>query len=366
MNPYKIFAINLGSTSTKIAYYEDDECVIKKSIAHSHEELVSAKSVFDQYDFRLRDIENFMKESGIVEAELDAFVSRGGPTSPVEGGTYIIEEPMLDEIRSGKYGIHPCSLGCQIVYDMTRGTDVLPLTVDTPGTCEFDPLAFYSGMPDLPRVPAYQALNNRAMARAYAESIGKKYEDLNLLVCTLGGGITTTAHRKGFMVDAQDGITGDGCFSNNRCNAVPVGALVDMCYSGEYTKDEMIAKVNGKAGLMGYLGVMDVQTIEKEALAGNEKYAEVLAAMCYQISKDIGAYATVLKGEVDAILLIGGMAHSKLITKMISERVGFIAPIVIMAGEREMESLCLNAYRALKKEIPIKHFLEGKVHVPQF
>ena len=249
---------------------------------------------------------------------------------------------------------------------MTAGTKAAALTVDMPGTCEFDPLAFYSGLPDVPRVPAYQALNNRAMARAYAESVGRNYEDLNLLVVTLGGGITVTAHRKGKMVDAQNGITGDGAFSNNRCNGVPVGPLVDLCFSGKYDHEAMIRKVNGQAGLMGYLGEMDVISIERKALAGDKKYTEVLEAMCYQIAKDIGAFATVLKGQVDAILLIGGMANSQYIVDLIRDRVEFIAPVAVQPGEREMESLCLNAYRGLTGQIEIKNFREGKVHVPVF
>lgn len=361
MDKIKIFAINLGSTSTKVAYYEDDECLFKDNIVHSHEEIYSARTIFDQYGFRKRDIENFMKKHEINIDELDCIVSRGGPTQPIDGGTYIIEQEMLDEIRSGEYGIHPCSLGCQIAFDLVEGTNAKPLTVDMPGTCEFTPLAFYSGMPGLSRYPAYQALNNRAMASYYAEQVGKKYEDMNLLVCTLGGGVTVTAHRKGKMIDAQNGITGDGAFCNNRCNAVPVGPLVDMCYSGKYTHEEMRYKINGGAGLMGYLGTIDTRAIEKEANEGNFVCREVLEAMCYQISKDIGAYATVLNGDVDAIILIGGMAHSEMITGFIKERVSFIAPVVIMPGEREMESLCINSYRALKGEIPIKHFEEGKI-----
>ena len=366
MTPLKIFAINLGSTSTKIAYYEDETCRLKQTIARSLEDLQHADGIFAQYGFRRRDIEAFLAEHHIAVTDLDAIVSRGGPTAPVEGGTYRIDEDMLAEIRTGKYGIPPCSLGCQIAYDMTKGTRAAALTVDMPGTCEFDPLAFYSGLPDVPRVPAYQALNNRAMARAYAESIGRDYEDLNLLVVTLGGGITVTAHRKGRMVDAQNGITGDGAFSNNRCNGVPVGPLVDLCFSGKYDHEAMIRKVNGQAGLMGYLGEMDVLSIERKALAGDRKYTEVLEAMCYQIAKDIGAFATVLKGQVDAILLIGGMANSRYIVDLIRDRVGFIAPVAVQPGEREMESLCLNAYQGLTGKIQIRRFKEGKVHVPVF
>jgi len=362
METYKIFAINLGSTSTKVAYYENDVCILKENIRHSEADLCAAASVFDQYGFRRRDIQNFMDTHNIKIDSLDAVVSRGGPTQPVDGGTYLIEEDMLSEIRTGKYGIHPCSLGCQIAYDITAGKHALPMTVDMPGTCEFNPLAFYSGLPDIPRVPAFQALNNRAMARRYAQDVGKRYEDMNLLVCTLGGGVTVTAHQKGRMVDAQNGITGDGAFSNNRCNAVPVGPLVDMCYSGKYTHEEMIHKINGGAGLMGYVGTIDIIAIEKKAREGDAKSMEALGAMCYQIAKDIGAFATVMNGHVDAIILIGGMANSEYIVQLIRDRVQFIAPVVVLPGELEMESLCVNAYRALTKQIPIKHFREGKLY----
>ncbi|MBR4121817.1 MAG: butyrate kinase, partial [Erysipelotrichaceae bacterium] len=338
---YKIFAINLGSTSTKVAYYEDDQMILKKTIQHAKEDINACSGIFDQYDFRRRDIENFMKENGINNEEIDAFVSRGGTTQPLHSGTYRIDEDMLEEVRGGKYGFHPCSLGCQIAKDMAN-SHALPLTVDLPGTCDYNPLAFYSGMPEIIRTPAHQALNARAMAQKYAEDIGRPYEELNLLVSVLGGGTTVTAHEKGKLVDGQNGVVGDGAFSNNRCNAVPVGELVDMCYSGKYTYEQMKRKINGESGLLGYLGEMDTIDIERKALAGDKKYAEVLGAMCYQIAKDIGAYATVLNGKVDAILLIGGMANSAYITGMIKERVEFIAPVVVMPGEREMESLCLN------------------------
>lgn len=360
---YKIFAINLGSTSTKIAYYEDKKRIFTKEVVHSEEDLHFAKSLFDQHDFRRRDIERFMEENGIRAAEMDAIVSRGGLTRPIEGGVYLIEEDMLAELRSGEYGIHPCCLGSQIAWELAGEGKALPLIVDSPSTCEMEPLAFYSGLPGLNRMPQGQPLNTRAMAMDYCKSVGKKYKESNLLVLNLGGGITVAAHKQGRIVDTQDGVMGDGAFSNNRCNGVPVGALVDLCYSGKYTYEEMKELVCRKSGLMGYLGVMDVRLITEEIQNGNELFREVLDALCYQVSKDVGAYATVLKGRVDAIIITGNMAYSDYVVGHIKDRISFLGPVVVMPGHREMEALCSNAYRALIHKVPVKHFRDGIVDI---
>ena len=353
----KIFAINLGSTSTKVAYYEDERCVIKDTIAHASEDLHKFATVFDQKELRKETILKYMAEHGIALSELDAFVSRGGLTEPIVSGVYKINESMVKQVESGKYGVHVCSVGCRIAYDLTLESNIIPLTVDTPSTDEMEPIARYSGLKEISRISCFQALNQKAMAKHYAESIGKRYQDLSLVVVMLGGGISVVAHKKGQMVDGPDALEGDGPFSNNRCCTVPVGQLVKLCYSGRYDLNGMMKHINGESGLMAYLGTMDVQQIEKN-IAGGDKYAEeVLEAMCYQTAKDIGAYATVLNGEVDAILLVGGMANSKFITEHITKRVKFIAPVVILPGEREMESLCLSSYEALCDREVIKEFV---------
>ena len=353
----KIFAINLGSTSTKVAYFEDDKCVFKDSIDHSLDELKGFNSVYEQKEMREAAIMRYMAERGIDLSSLDAFVTRGGQTEPVSGGVYRINEAMADQAMSGKYGVHVCSVGSAIALDLCRDNTVMPLTVDTPSTDEFEPLARYSGLKEIPRVSRFQALNHRAMAKHYAENSGKRYQDMNLIVCMLGGGITVAAHKKGRMIDAPDGLEGDGPFSNNRCCSVPVGALVKLCYSGEYSLEEMMKHINGEAGLMTYLGTTDARQLEKDIDAGEQYAREVVEAMCYQTAKDIGAYATVLNGDVDAILLIGGMANWTLITELITERVRFIAPVVVLPGEREMESLCLSTYEALCGKEEIREFV---------
>lgn len=353
----KIYAVNLGSTSTKVAYYEDDVCIYKDTIRHNAEETGKYKNIFEQKEMRTDTILNNMKEHGINPDELDAFVTRGGQTKPVSGGVYRVSEEMVRQAESGEYGVHVCNVGCKIAYEFAKERKAIPLTVDPPVTDEFEPLARYSGLKEIQRVSSFQALNQRAMARYYAESIGKNYEDLNLVVVMLGGGISVVAHKRGKMIDGPDALEGDGTFSNNRCCTLPVGKLVKLCYSGKYDQKGMMRHINGEAGLMSYLGTTDIMGIEKRICEGDGYAKEVLEAMCYQTAKDIGAYATVLKGDVDAILMIGGMANSEFITGHIKERVAFIAPVVVMPGERELESLCLNSYEALCGKQEIKEFV---------
>lgn len=352
----KIFAINLGSTSTKLAYFEDDVCVYKDSLRYESAQLAQYATVFDQKRMRQEDILSYMQDRGIALEDLDAFVTRGGQTQPIEGGVYLVNEAMVEQTMSGKYGVHVCSVGTSIALNVCKGVKALPFTVDTPTTDEFQPLSRYSGLKEISRVSCFQALNQRAMARYYAESIGRKYDDMNLVVVMLGGGISVVAHERGRMVDGPDGLEGEGPFSNNRCGTVPVGPLVKLCYSGKYDLPEMMHHINGEAGLLGYVGTTDIRAIEDMISQGDTYAEEVLDAMCYQTAKDIGAYATVLKGNVDAILLIGGMANSDYITSRIKERVEFIAPVEILPGEREMESLCLSVFDALEGRQEIKTF----------
>ena len=357
----KVFAINLGSTSTKVAYYEDECCVLKDTIRHSAQDIGKFNSVFDQADMRKEMILQYMKEHNIDIKSLDAFVSRGGQTEPIVSGVYRINKDMLKQVESGDYGVHVCSVGCRIAYDLTIGTDILPLTVDTPTTDEFKPIARYSGLKEISRQSCFQALNHKAMAKYYAKSVGRDYREMNLVVVMLGGGISVVAHEQGRMIDGPDALEGEGPFSNNRCGSLPVGPLVKLCYSGKYDLKGMMKHINGEAGLVSYLGTTNLYDIE-ERIAKGDKYAEeIMDAMCYQTAKDIGAYATVLKGKVDAILLIGGMANVDFITEHITERVDFIAPVVVLPGEREMESLCQSAYEALTGKEEIKEFVPKEV-----
>lgn len=355
----RIFAINLGSTSTKMAYFENDECLYNDAIRYAADAFGGCATVFDEKDKRTEDILAYMREKGIDIAQLDAFVSRGGQTEPIPGGVWRINEAMLEQVESGKYGVHVCSVGCRIAYDLTHraGVKARALTVDTPTTDEFEPLAYFSGLPEIRRQSCFQALNQKAMAKHYAKQQGRDYRDMNLIVVMLGGGISVVAHKHGLMVDGPDALEGEGPFSNNRCGTVPVGKLVKLCYSGEYDLAGMMRHINGEAGLKAYLGTTDLRKIMTRIEEGDAKAAEVIDAMCYQTAKDVGAYATVLRGKVDAILLVGGMANVNYITNRIAERTEFIAPVVVMPGEREMESLCESAYEALVGKTEIREFV---------
>lgn len=364
---YRVLAINLGSTSTKIAYFENDACAARENVAHDAAEIAACGSdIWAQYDLREAAVLAFVDRHGIALDDLDAISSRGGNIEPTTGGTYRINQAMRAETRSCQWGTHVSHLGVEIAYRLCERADhAVAVTTDLPTTDEFEPLARYTGLAEVRRESKFQALNHRAMARAYAESVDRAYEDMNLVVVMMGGGITVAAHKKGLMVDAQDGLGGDGTFSNNRCCGVPVAALVELCYSGKFTREQMLAHINGEAGLLAYTGTTDIRALVSRVEAGDEGVAEVLDAMCYQTAKDIAAHASVLCGQVDAIVLTGGMANAEYLTGRITERVGFIAPVVVMPGEREMESLGVNAYKAVSGQIELKEFVPRQ-QVPEW
>lgn len=346
LKDYQIVAINLGSTSTKIAYYRNDQRVFQENLDHDSGELGAFTTIWDQEAYRLEAIRAFLRRHALEVSDLDAVVTRGGHTRPIPGGVYRVNGEMLRQSGSGAYGQHPTDLGLRLVWQFDKEGPI-PLTVDPPTTDEFDPLARYSGHPLFPRKSAFHALNHRAVSRQYAADLGRPYESLNLISVHMGGGITVAAHRKGQMVDANNGLMGDGPFSTNRTGSVPVGALMELCFSGAYTKQDVKQILGSKGGLLAYLGTSDMRRAEAMADA-DPKAMEVLMAMCYQIAKEIGGLGAVLCGQMDAILLTGGIAHSELITGEIKRRVGYLAPVVRYPGEYEMQSLALGAYDVLR------------------
>jgi butyrate kinase len=352
---YKILAINLGSTSTKVAYYEDDVCIKKENIEHPAVETKQFSSFWEQDEYRTVLIEKFMKENNIDEDSLDVIVSRGGHTKPLVGGVYKVNEEMLAQQASGKWGQHPCDLGSKIAYRMCHNRKAIPLIVDPPITDEFNPVARVSGHPFFERRSSFHALSHKATAKRYARENGLNYENLNLVVAHLGGGISVAPHKKGRMIDGDNGLEGDGAFSTNRTGYLPVGDLIRLCFSGKYTYDKVHKMINGNGGLMAYLGTADVKEVEEKAKT-DENAALYLDAMIYQVCKQIGAMATVLCGKVDAILVTGGIAYSQTIVQKIKDRCGYIAPIVVYPGENEMESLIRGALEGLRGETPIRKF----------
>lgn len=350
---YKILAINLGSTSSKIAYYEDDICKTKDNIEHPASEISKFGHFMEQDEYRKDYITKFLKDNNIKMDELDAIVSRGGHTRPIESGVYRVSELMMEEQASGKYGQHPCDLGSKIAYKMCDDIKAIPLVVDPPVTDEFVDISRLSGHPLLERKSKFHALSHKATAKRYSRENNLNYDELSLIVAHLGGGVSVAAHLNGRMIDGDNGLEGDGAYSTNRTGALPAGDLADLCFSGEYSHAQVKKMINGNGGLMAYLGMNDVKEIQEMAEKDDE-VALYLEGMIYQICKQIGAYSTVLSGKIDAVLITGGIAYSDEIVKRIKNRCSFIAPIVVYPGENEMDSLARGAWDALLGRVSIK------------
>lgn len=347
---YKILTINPGSTSTKIAVFDNDQEVFEKTLRHSSDEIGQFKNISDQFNFRKDVIESELTLANIDLKSLDCIVGRGGLLKPIKGGTYSVTDSMLEDLRVGVSGQHASNLGGIIANEFSKELNIPAFIVDPVVVDEMMPVARVSGLADIERRSIFHALNQKAIARRYADEIGKKYSDLNLIVAHMGGGVSIGAHEKGCVVDVANALDGEGPFSPERSGSIPIGSLVDMCYSGKYTIYDMKKKITGKGGLVSYLDTNDVRDVEAMVENGDEKAITVYKAMAYQIAKDIGAGATVLAGKVDAILLTGGIAYSKKFTDLITERVNFIANVKVYPGEDEMIALALGGLRVMRGE----------------
>ncbi|WAW14694.1 butyrate kinase [Peptostreptococcus equinus] len=347
---YRILAINPGSTSTKIAVYDNDKEVFETTLRHSSEEIAQFKQISDQFNFRKEVIENEIKSANIELSSLDCVVGRGGLLKPIKGGTYSVTENMLEDLRVGVSGQHASNLGGIIANEFSKELNIPAYIVDPVVVDEMEEIARISGMANIERKSIFHALNQKAIARRYAEEIGKKYTDLNLIVAHMGGGVSVGAHKAGCVVDVANALDGEGPFSPERSGGVPIGQLVEMCYSGKYTIYDIKKLITGAGGLVSYLNTNDARDVEAMIEKGDKKAELVYSAMAYQIAKEIGACASVLSGKVDAVLLTGGIAYSKSFTKMIEERVSFIGNVKVYPGEDEMIALTLGALRVLKGE----------------
>ncbi len=351
----KILVINPGSTSTKVAIFEDENQVDLKVLRHSPEELSKFKTLWEQFDFRLKIILEFLNENGLRPTDFSAVVGIGGLLRPVKGGTYLVNEKMLEDARNNFQGEHPSNLGCALAYEIAKIGNVEAFTVDPVSVDEFEPLARYSGHPLIQRRSLSHALNIHATARLASEKIGKRYEEANFVVAHLGGGISVCPVKGGKIIDAND-ASSDGPFSPERTGGLPLQPFITLCFSGKYTEQEMRKLVMGKGGLVAYLGTNDASEIERRIKEGDAYAREVYEAMAYQIAKEIGAMATVLKGDVDAVVLTGGLANSKMLVDWITERVSFIAPVIVFPGEDEMRALAMGALRVLRGEEKAKEY----------
>lgn len=353
---YKILAINPGSTSTKIAIYEDDKQVLCTTLQHSPEEIEKYDKVADQFNMRKEAVLSFLKGNGYDVNQLSAVVGRGGMVPRIKSGAYIVNKTMVDRLKYNPVFEHASNLGALIAYEIADSIGVKAYIYDCLRTDEMLDVARISGRPDVVRTSTCHVLNSRAMAMKVAAKYGKKYADMNFVVAHLGGGVSVSVHEKGKIVDiiADD----EGPFSPERAGRVPCKTLIELCYSGKYDKKTMVRLQNGNGGLRAYLNTVDAIEVEKMINDGDKNAELIYEAMAYQISKGIGELSTVVNGKVDAIVITGGIAYSKMLTSWIKQRVEFIAPVEIMPGENEMESLSQGILRVLKGEEEAREYTE--------
>ena len=345
----QILAINPGSTSTKIAVYEDEKPILLRTIRHSAEELKKFEDVIFEFPFRKQLVMDELTRNDIP-LQFDAVIGRGGLVKPIAGGTYEINQTMLDDTHSGiAMHNHACNLGCLIAYDIAKEIPGCRSFIADPGVVdELNDYARISGSPLMNRICIWHALNQRAIAKRFAREIGRHYNDMNLIICHLGGGISVAAHDHGRAVDANNALDGEGPFSPERAGSLPAADLIRLCFSGKYTEAQLLKRVAGQAGITAHLGSNDMRVIEKRIAEGDEHAKLIVDAMIYHVAKNIVAEGAVLCGNIDAILLTGGMAHSEYIVSELRRRIGFLAPVYVFAGEDEMEALALNALAVLQ------------------
>lgn len=340
-----VLVLNPGSTSTKVAIFKGFEQMVKKDLMHATDVLDQFTKITDQYAYRKDMILEWVVEEGYEPEQLKAVVGRGGLLKPMPSGTYKVTETMMEDLRIGVQGEHASNLGGLIARAIADSQGIEAYIVDPVAVDEFEPVARISGMPEIKRKSLLHALNIRAISHRVAKEMGKEFKDLNLVVAHLGGGISIVPVRKGKMIDANN-ANEMGPFSPERAGGLPVGDIAKMCFSGQYTMDTLKPKLRGKGGLVAYLGTNDAREVLKRIEAGDEQAKLVFDAMAYQIAKEIGAMATVLKGDIDAIVLTGGVAYSQYLQDYVKEMVGFIAPVIVKPGEDEMTALNEGFQRA--------------------
>lgn len=346
---YHTLIINIGSLSTKVSIYRDEEVLISETVQHSSSQLAQFDTINDQLPFRRNVVERTIERSGFDRGKIDIVVARGGLTKPLPMGIYAINKKMCEDLYYYPFGAHPTNLGAMIAFDIAELLKVPAITVDTPASDEFDDLARTSGLPEIERTSAFHALNQRAAARKASNYLGKNYKEANFVVAHLGGGISVGAHKRGRVIDATHGLS-EGAFTPERAGSLPTIELLNLCFLSKFSREELRKKLVGEGGLSAYLGTSDVKIIERRISEGDEHASIIYEAMAYQIAKEIGAMSTVLKGCVDAIVLTGMLANSRLLVDWIVERVEYIAPVMIYPGENEMDALNLGALGVLRRE----------------
>ena len=360
---HRLLVINPGSTSTKVAVFEDEQPLFVETLRHSSQEISAFPHILDQYEFRLETILDLLQRREVALSSFSAIVGRGGLLRPIPSGTYRVNERMVAELdRRDKEREHASNLGAPLAFEIASRTGIPAFIVDPVCVDEFDDIARVSGLPEIERQSLSHALNLKATARRAARDLGRPYPELNLVVAHLGGGISVTAHRRGRMLDVNQALDGGGPFSPERSGGLPVGDVVRMCfgvapYEGRgLTYEQMFKKLAGQGGMVAHLGTNSAVEVERRIEAGDAHARLIYEAMAYQIAKEIGAMATVLCGDVDAVVITGGVAHSEMLVDWVRQRVQWIAPLLVYPGEDEMLALALGALRVLRGEEPVRHY----------
>lgn len=346
----KSLIINPGSTSTKIGVFEDETLLFEETLRHSTEEIAQYAAIVDQKDFRKDIILNLLKEKDFDIHSLNVVVGRGGMLKPIPGGTYAVTDDLLNDLKIGKQGQHASNLGGILAREIGDSIGVPSYIVDPVVVDELEPIARYSGVPELPRTSVFHALNQKAVAKRYAKEKGLSYDSLDLIVVHMGGGVSVGPHRHGKVIDIFNALDGDGAFSPERAGAVPSGALIKMCFSGQYTEKEVYKKLVGNGGFNAYCNTNDMRDVDKMVNDGDAHAKEVRDAFIQQVAKDIGAMACVLKGKVDQIIVTGGIAYDKVVVDGLKEACEWIAPFTVYPGEDELLALAQGALRVLNGE----------------
>jgi butyrate kinase len=352
---YRILVVNPGSTSTKLAIFENEELIAEKKINHSAEDVAKYPHIIDQVDLRREAMDTFIKEMDLAPTSFSAIVGRGGLLKPLKGGTYKVNEDIVADLKASKYGEHASNLGALLAYSYTKEFGIPSFIVDPVIVDEMHDIARYSGLKEIPRRSVWHALNVTAVVRQTCLSLGMKVENENFVVAHLGGGISVSSIEKGRCIDVSNGLD-EGPFTPERAGCLPTIELAKLCFSGKYTQKEINKMLVGQGGMVNYLGTSSLLDIENKVLAGDEEFTKVFHAMCYQVAKTIGSYVAVLKGKVTRIILTGGGARCKPLIDKVSEYVQCFAPIHVVPGEDELSALALGGLRVLRGETTAREY----------
>lgn len=344
---YRVLVLNPGSTSTKVGVFDNDKLIVERNIAHSSNDLKEFSTITEQIPFRKNTILQVLEEEEIDLTTIDAFCGRGGLLRAIPGGTYAIDKEMLNDLQIGYNGQHASNLGGILVYEIGEQLDKPSFIVDPVVVDELEEIARITGLKEIRRKSIFHALNQKAVARRFAEEKQVSYENINVIVAHLGGGITVGAHKNGRVIDVKNGLDGEGPFSPERAGSLPTGELIELCFSGKYTRQEIDRFIVGNGGLMNYFQTNDARDVVKLIQSGDKEAEIIFSAMAYQVAKEIGALSVVLQGKMDGIILTGGLANNDLFIQKIIERVSWLGEVTIYPGEDELPSLAAGALRVL-------------------